>query len=189
MYLQLFGGRGGSSGGGGGLSLEKKALKALEDGGITSFEELSDEYQQAIVDYMSRFLVENEGKSADSGVDYIWRDSMKGMDSILSDIASNGALIDSEGQTLWVSYTNDGSKNKLYHPLDYGDDNTATRKALEKVYKDYKAGKIKGIYYSDSGGDIIAGRGFVPLTSKQSNSSYLTFGPGKLDYKTKKSNG
>lgn len=196
INLQLFGGRGGSSsrggGGGGKLSPLEKALNDLDDaGGYLHFEDLPIEQQQIIVDAVSQFLVDNEGQFVKfEGLDYIYRDSLKGMNGILEDIASRGYLDSDEGEVLWVTYRNDGSKDKMFHSVDYGDfDDVDARKELQKMYRDYKAGKIKGIYYMSAGGDYIAGRGFVPETSKQSGNPHLSFTPGKLKYKTRKSQG
>ena len=184
INLQLFGGRGGGSGmGGGALSPTERALQQWANGTIADFETLSLSDQQLIVDYMKDFLRENQGNGyVESGYGYISRDEMSGFESVLDDIASRGFLDENEGETVWVTYTDSGSKSRLYHP---GDD-SITEKDLKKLYKDYRSGKIKGIMYEDSGGTVIGGKGFVPLTSDESGSSYLTFGPGKMNWKKTK---
>ena len=167
---------------GGGLSPTERALQQLDDY-PAGFEEMSLADQQLVVDYYKDFLRDNQGKGyVTSEYGYVAREDMSGMGVFLEDIASRGYLDEPNGETVWVSYTDTGSKTRLYHPGD----SSITEKDLKRLYKDYKSGKIKGIFYEDGDSTIIAGKGFVPQTSDESGAAYFTFGPGKMSWKKTK---
>jgi hypothetical protein len=190
MYLQLFGGRGGSSGGGG--VREESGFEALANGVLD--EDLTEKQDRQVKEYLLDFLRDvsklKDGQSitAEKYGDYVNGRSLEDMKDYVKNFLSydyDTGDIDieatmrywDEDRRVYVSYDASGEK---YHNYYFDDESD-----FRRLSKELKGKKIKGIIFSDGWETAIGGKGITVRSPKDDNYAWFTFEQGKLPKKKK----
>jgi len=192
IYLQLFGGRGGSSGGSGKGVTEQSGFEALADGVFE--EDLTDRQQEQVKEYLLDFLNDasklKDGQeiTANKYNDYTYARSLEDAKKYIKDfldIDGDTGEVDAErtsefwnyDRRIYVSYDTSGNK---YYNYDFDDPSE-----FKKLAKDLKSKKIKGIIFEDGWENMVAGKGITVLSPKEGDTPFFRFEQGKLPKKKK----